>query len=116
MSTERGFEVPDEVDLIEFFGAAPVQRVAEDGFWCYEVRDQRGIKLRLSFNLFERSVQTELSLGEVAIETVSHELADRLQMHGAELHATFHNGNARTMLVLRLAPSISVKWSTLRSR
>jgi hypothetical protein len=116
MSTDHGFEVPDEIDLIGFFGAEPVQRVTEDGFWCYEARDQRGIKLRFSFNLFERSVQTELSLGEVAVDTVSHELAGRLQLHGAELHATFDSSDAKTTLMLRLTPSISVKWSTLRSR
>lgn len=115
MSIDRGFEVPDEVDLIGFFGAEPVQRVTEDGFWCYQVRDQRGIKLRFSFNLFERSVQTELSAGDVVIDTVSHELANRLQLHGAELHATFDSNNAKTTLVVKPAPSIVVRWSTLQS-
>src|SRR5512140_2859341 len=116
MSIERAFEIPDEVDLIEFFGAEPIQRVTEGGFWCYEVRDRRGIRVRFSFNLFERSVQTELSVGEVAIDTVSHELASRIQLHEGELHATFDSSNAKTMMVLGLIPSISLKWSTLRIR
>jgi len=116
MAIDRGFEVPDEADLIGFFGAEPIQRVIEDGFWCYQARDQRGIRLRFSFNLFERSVQTELSVGEVVIDTVSHELANRLQLHGAELRAIFDSSDAKTTLAVRLAPSISVKWSTLRSR
>lgn len=116
MPIDRGFDVPDEADLIGFFGAEPIQRIPEDGFWCYEVRDQRGLKLRFSFNLFERSVQTQLSVGEVVADTVSHELASGLQLHRAELHATFDSSDTKTTLVVRLVPSISIKWSTLRRR
>ena len=36
------FEVLDEVELLEFFGAEPVERSAEDGYWCYAVTERAG--------------------------------------------------------------------------
>lgn len=29
------FDVPDELDLISFFGVDPLERVPDDGFWCF---------------------------------------------------------------------------------
>jgi hypothetical protein len=60
MSVE--FVVPDEMELVAFFGTDPVERVVEDGYWCYEVSDNRGVTLRFSFDLFEQSVQTAISI------------------------------------------------------
>jgi hypothetical protein len=116
MSSERIFDTPDELELIEFFGVEPVERAAEDGYWCFEVRDERGIKLKFSFSRFERSAQTELSVGDVAIDTVSHELAEQLQVDGAELRATFTTADAKTLMVVRVKPEIKIRWSTLRSQ
>ncbi|MCI0574331.1 MAG: hypothetical protein L0Y66_26670 [Myxococcaceae bacterium] len=116
MPADHIFDVPDELDLIEFFGVDPVERAPEDGYWCFEVSDERGIKLRFSFNIFERSVQTELSVMDAVINTVSHELADRLHVNGAELRATFTSADSRTLLAVTVTPAIQVRWSTLRSR
>lgn len=65
MATNRAFEVPKESELVEFFGAEPTERSVKDGFWAFAVTDERGVKLRFSFDLYERSVQTMLSVGEV---------------------------------------------------
>jgi hypothetical protein len=114
MLGDHGFELPSELDLIAFFGAEPVVRAPEDGYWCFELVDERGVKLRFSFNSFERSVQTEVSLGSIAIDTVSHELANRLRLDVSALEATFGTGTARTTLRLTVTPVIELKWSTLR--
>lgn len=110
------FRVPERFDMLGFFGAEPVEQSIEDGYWCYEVADSRGIKLRFSFNLFEASVQTELSLDEGVFETVSHELAEFLRIDGEQLKCEFAGANSKTLLVIRIAPSISVRWSTLRTQ
>jgi hypothetical protein len=110
------FDVPREAELIEFFGAEPTERSVEDGFWAFTVTDERGVKLRFSFDLYERSVQTMLSVREVVIETVSHELADRLQVKGAQLQITFTGSDTKTILVVELTPSIKIRWSTLQTQ
>ena len=45
------FRALDEAELLEFFGVNPVERVVDDGYWCYEISDERGVTLRFSFNL-----------------------------------------------------------------
>ena len=37
------FRALDEAELLE--------RVVDDGYWCYEISDERGVTLRFSFNL-----------------------------------------------------------------
>ena len=41
----------------------------EDGYGCYEISDERGVTLRFSFHLFERSVQTVLSVTWSSLRT-----------------------------------------------
>jgi hypothetical protein len=109
------FLVPDQVELLEFFGSGPVTQVVEDGYWCYEISDTRGLVLRLSFNLHERSVQTVLSLRGSNIATVSHEGADRMLLRDGKLRCEFSSGSEKTTLTLETGRSISVTWSSLRT-
>jgi hypothetical protein len=115
MSTFRAFEIPKESELVEFFGAEPTERSVKDGFWAFVVTDERGVKLRFSIDLFERSAQTMLSVREVVVEIVSHELAERLFIKGTQLHATFIGNDTKTLLVVEVAPLIKVTWSTLQT-
>lgn len=109
------FTVPDEVDLLAFFGGEPVERSVDDGYWCYEVADSRNVVLRLSFNLFERSVQTTLVVGGMALATVVHEGAQNMALSGQTLTCRFSYVGARTTLVVRLVDAINVEWSSLRT-
>jgi len=109
------FSVPDEVELLEFFGAEPVERSIEEGYWCYELVDARNVKLRFSFNIFEQSVQTTLGVAESSLITVVHEGARSMKIAGPLLTCRFsYAGSAATML-LRIADSISLEWSSLRA-
>jgi hypothetical protein len=110
---EGRFRALDEVELLEFFGVDPVARTPEDGYWCYEVSDARGVTLRFSFHLFERSVQTALSLGGAQIATVAHEGADRMLVREGKLRCEFSMGSAKTTLTIEMGPAISVAWSSL---
>jgi hypothetical protein len=115
MTMEAQFRALDEVELLEFFGVEPVARTAEDGYWCYEISDARGVTLRFSFDLFERSVQTALSLGGSHIATVSHEGADRMLVREGKLRCEFSTAGEKTTLTIETGRSLSVSWSSLRT-
>ncbi|RKG74378.1 hypothetical protein D7W82_38085 [Corallococcus sp. CA049B] len=108
------FSIPDELELLEFFCADPVERSVEDGYWCYEVTDRRGVRLRLSFNLFERSVQTALQVMDSPLITVSHEGAESMTVAGQTMTCRFSYKGSDARLVLRLGDSIQLDWSSLR--
>jgi hypothetical protein len=110
------FEVPDEVELLEFFGAEPVERSVEAGYWCYELADERGVTLKFSFNIFERSVQTQLSLRGTPIACVSHEAADRMVLREGKLRCDFRSADSKATLTVEMGPNLCVDWSTLRVR
>lgn len=110
------FEVPNETDLIDFFGVGPVVKIVEDGYWCYEFTDERGVQLRLSFSIYERSVQTVLSVAGEKIETVSHESAERLTVGDGVLRCEFLLPTARTILVIDMRNRLSVSWTNLQAQ
>jgi hypothetical protein len=110
------FQVPDETDLSNLFAADPIERNVEDGYWCYEVSDDRGARLRFSFNIYERSVQTTLSLNEAMIMTVSQEGASRMLIRDGALTCEFAMQSAKTTLTVELGRRVTVVWSTLRTR
>lgn len=108
------FVVPDSVDLLVFFSSDAVERSIEDGFWAYESIDARGMRLRFSFNVFERSVQTELYLNKNCVSTVSHEGATRMTLDKNQLRCEFCLEGCRATMALELGDAIRVDWSTLR--
>ena len=108
------FEIPDELDLFEFFESDPIERSVEEGYWCYETADSLGVTLRFSFHLYERSVQTVVSLAGHAISRVSHEAADKLLLRDGKLECHFSTPHLKTKLILEIGKKISVEWFTLR--
>jgi len=110
------FQVPDEHELIEFFGTEATERAVDDGYWCYEVAGAQGTSLRFSLNLYERSVQTELRIGAVPIATVSHEMATRLRVEGGQIRCEFVCSECRTTLTINAAHGYMPVWSTLRTK
>ena len=107
------FELPEPLGLLAFFGAEPTAQ--GDGFSAYETEDESGARLRFSFDVFERSIQTALSVGGVSVATVSREGARRLWIDADGLHANFHETGFRTELHVRLTPTVQVLWSSIRT-
>ncbi|RKH48106.1 hypothetical protein D7Y23_20750 [Corallococcus sp. AB050B] len=103
------FLIPDELELLEFFWAEPVERSVDDGYWCYEVTDRRGVRLRFSFNLFERSVQTALQVMDSPLMTVSHEGATTMAVSAKMLTCHFSYQGSDARLVLHLDDSIHLE-------
>ena len=110
------FWIPDEYELVGFFGTEAVERAVEDGYWSYEVSGIGGTILRFSFNIHERSVQTELRLGSALLATVSHEMAKNLSIVGDTLRCELVGSDYQTTLTVNAKSGYSVVWSTLRTR
>jgi hypothetical protein len=109
------FSVPHEIELLEFFGAEPVERSLDEGYWCYEVVDACNVKLRFSFNIFARSVQTALQVGDSPLIVVVHEGAGSMRVTKQSLMCSFSYAGGAATLVLQVTGSIRVEWSSLRT-
>ncbi len=110
------FRVPDEHELVEFFGSEPIGRSVEDGYWCYEIAGASGMTMQFSLNLYERSVQTELRIGVSSITKTSHEMATQLAINGRQLQCEFLCDNCHTTLTIDAAQGYRAVWSTLRTK
>jgi hypothetical protein len=111
------FRVPDQDSFLENFGIEPVEAAPHDGYWCYEITDQYGVTLQLSFNTHERSLQTTISLHGHKIETTSQEGAISLEIfekNGEKaLRGEYYLDNAESSVEIEVKPAILVRWSTL---
>jgi hypothetical protein len=113
------FKVPDELELLDFFGVEPLESAPEDGYWCYEVTDQFKVRARVSFSIFERSLQIVLSCNDREIMTVSQEGAVKLTTFetssGLTLHCEFVYADAHSAVSIQVRPEIKVNWSILKT-
>lgn len=111
------FAVPDTWHMFEAFGIEPVEASPEDGYWCYEVKDESGLTLRLSFNVFESSLQTAMFLGGREVATVCQEGAAWLRVEALggrkTLRAECRFQGAVSQVQIAFKPLVSVCWSTL---
>jgi hypothetical protein len=111
----EAFTVPDEVELLGFFGAEPIERSIEDGYWCYEIIDARSVRLRFSFRILEQSVQTTLQVASSPLVTVVHEGARTMRVEHGLLTCRFSYDGSMAILVLRVDQAISLEWTSLRT-
>ncbi|MCB9751775.1 MAG: hypothetical protein H6713_17510 [Myxococcales bacterium] len=109
--------VPDTLDLLAFFEADPVDS-DDEFFYEYLHIDPTGVTLRFTFDIGERSVQTELRLGERVVDRVCSEGAVRIGIESLDeretLRVLFEHVGVKTTLDLVLKPQIEISWSTLR--
>jgi hypothetical protein len=110
-------DVPDELSLLELLEVSPTEASPLDGFWRYELRDETGVVVELSFNTLERSVQTTIRVGAQVVATVSQEGGVSLRpirLSGeAALRGEFEARGSRTILELKLKPRLEVRWASL---
>ena len=59
-STQEAFDVPSEVELIEWFGCSPVTE--REGRYRYQVSDNSNVSLVFSFDVIECSIQTVVTV------------------------------------------------------
>lgn len=80
------FSVPDEETPVELFGITPIISRPEDAIWHYQVIDMQSIILNLSFNIFERSLQTTIHYHEDQLVTIVQEGAVSLKPISPRFH------------------------------
>ena len=77
----RELSVPSSFAMLEAFGIEPtIASVPQDGFWQYEITDERNITLILSFNTFERWFEATIRMGEHELQRVVLEDAQSLRI------------------------------------
>jgi hypothetical protein len=115
-------QTPDELSLLEIFGAEPIDRKPDDGFWRYIYTDSYNLTLQFSLNIFEASIQTIISDKNRVIQLSSYEGATRLldardyrlsDGRQMALRGEFEYKNAQGILEVFLVPQISVNWNLL---
>lgn len=111
MSGANSNFLPSQLELLEFFGVVPVEESPEDGYWCWEVEDVSGVRLRFSLNELQKSVQTVVTVGERTVVLVSHENAGRMwltnESGSPELVACFDGGSERTEMRVSVSGKVS---------
>lgn len=109
------FYVLDEYELMSFFCVEPIEKSGEDGYVCFEVSDNKECKLRFSYNIFEKSVQTAiLSKNDRVIMKTSYEGNVRMSIKSNLLLCHFCDRLTKTILSVSIKDTIEVTWATLR--
>jgi len=117
MNARDTFDVPSELELIEWFGCDPVKE--GDAKYRYQISDESNVTLIFSFDVIEASVQTIVIVAGVPVAKVVNESARKLWFQDLgktrHLRAECFPGGHRTELTIEIEPRIRVEWSTLRS-
>ena len=113
----KNFTIPEGYKLIEWFGDMPTVHVDES--YHYQISDDFGTTLILSFGFNPPSIQTILKFGGEKVITVVHENADRLWFEEWKvrkfLMASFSCAGSTTELKIEKTPRIKLEWSSLSS-
>lgn len=118
MTTQTGqFQAPTTSEMLETFGVDPVELDPDEGLVAYQWTDGSGLTLRISWSLFERSVQVTLRLADREVATVCQEGATRLSVRSEKgalaLIGEFRQGAARGRVSVEIQPALKVTWSIL---
>ena len=111
---------PEEYDLLDFFGARVIENSApHDGYFEYVVANEKGLTVKFSFNIFEKSVQSLLKHEGQIIAVFSQEGASLIEIQGDRerkfLAIDFNLDETASRMLLRVDPEICVRWeSTMR--
>jgi hypothetical protein len=63
----------DALALLELFWIEPKSHIPQDGYMCYELKDNSGITLVFGVNIIEESVDIKLKIAETTLVTLSYE-------------------------------------------
>jgi len=110
----------DELAMLELFYAEPVIAIPADGYWCYEVTDASGIKLRFGMDTIQESVQINLKLSDVSIINFTFEMVEDIEIIDPEkgkfaFEVAAKNQEVKTRVQVELRPHIRIEGTTLRS-
>jgi hypothetical protein len=109
--------LPSEHEFHQVLGATLRESVPEDGYWCYEATDPSGVRLVISFNLHEASVQIVLSAGGREIQRTSSEGLRTVEIDQdpttRKLVSHCATRDSRTRIEISFSEGLSVSWGML---
>lgn len=110
----------DELKFLELFWVEPTISKPNDGYWCYEVTDELGVKLKFSIDLVQESVQIDVRVSDTPIVIFSFELVQFIEVID-ESQGIFSFSvspevtNFATKVQVELRPKIKISGATLRT-
>ncbi|WP_180145989.1 hypothetical protein [Desulfoluna butyratoxydans] len=117
MDVNNCTDIPDEIELLEFFESEPIESYPNDGFWSYERGDINGALLRLSFNIIEKSIQSSLYLNGDEVMSVSYEGVNKIDIieeKGVKiLKCECGSLISKTTLKVFFEPKLYIEWQSL---
>ncbi|HSY16991.1 MAG TPA: hypothetical protein VK815_01595 [Candidatus Acidoferrales bacterium] len=115
MNARQPFDVPNELELIEWFGCDTVKE--DEKRYCYQFSDESNVTLIFSFDVIQASIQTIVTVAGAPVAKVVHESARKLWFQDLGktrlLRAECLPGGTHTELMIEIQPRIRVEWSTL---
>ena len=112
------FTAPTAFEMLEAFSVDPATADPDEGLYAFELKDATGLCLRISWDIFQRSIQASLRLGDRELVTVCQEGATRLWIEAERgvpprLLADFQQDGANGRLVVDVLPSLKIWWAIL---
>ncbi|MBE1277688.1 hypothetical protein [Enterovibrio baiacu] len=105
-------DIPEEWELIDFFGSSKYKSKPEDGFHCYELNTEAGLAFEFSLNIFQSSVLMRLEFNQEEIVNIYQEAVLNLCIEnspkGKTLIISFDEDALSRSLIVRMDPTIHV--------
>ncbi|WP_133154825.1 hypothetical protein [Enterovibrio norvegicus] len=105
-------DIPEEWELIEFFGSSKYKSKPEDGFHCYELNTEAGLALEFSLNIFQSSVLIKIKSNQEEVVNIYQEAVVKLCIEngpkGKALTIYFFDDALSRSLIVRVDPTIHV--------
>lgn len=110
----------DELAMLELFYTEPVIANPADGYWCYEVTDASGIKLRFGMDVIQESVEINLKLADVSIFNFTFEMVEDIEIIEPDkgkfaFEVAAKNQEVKTKVEVELRPYIRIEGAYLRN-
>ena len=104
---------PDVENFI-LMGADVIDYQPNDGYWCYKFKDDRGVELFFSFDIFEGSVQVLIQLHNHTISIISHEDVVGIFLKGDKIISSdIAVQGQQIKMEVAIYPSIEVEYSAI---
>src|SRR5689334_14743136 len=114
MITWRHFSMPDEFELIAFFEMEPSEKAEQDGYWRFR-KDDGSFVFDFSINTRGRSIQTQISVDNIIIASVSHESANLISIDSETLTCSFSDRATETVFQIPKNTGPAVRWHTINT-
>ena len=112
-------KIPDEIELLNFFGCEPQESIPHEGYYLYKISDDRGIELSFSFHALEGSIQVRLLSCGAELAVFCQELGREIKIidsqSGKYLICSFSLGNSNSQAEIHISPRVTVNWYVLET-